>query len=135
MIYKLIENFYTEAAGKKILSSAVLVYQSFGDQLRFNSHWHGIILEGGFDTDGNFVFIPIHSLDKMTEVFRRRVIRFFLDRELITKAFAANLLSWKNSGFSIDASLRLYGSDDKARESIAQYLVRSFFAIPGCTEK
>ncbi len=61
----------------------------------------------------------------MTEVFRRRVIRFFLDRELITKAFAANLLSWKNSGFSIDAKLRLYGSDDKARESIAQYLVRS----------
>ena len=60
----------------------------------------------------------------MTEVFRRRVIRFFLDRELITKAFAANLLSWKNSGFSIDAKLRLYGSDDKARESFAQYLVR-----------
>jgi len=60
----------------------------------------------------------------MTECFRRRVIRFFLDRELITKAFASNLLSWKNSGFSIDASLRLYGSDDKTRESIAQYLVR-----------
>ncbi len=60
----------------------------------------------------------------MTECFRRRVIRFFLDRELITKSFASNLLSWKNSGFSIDASLRLYGSDDKVRESIAQYLVR-----------
>jgi len=60
----------------------------------------------------------------MTECFRRKVIRFFLDRELITKAFASNLLSWKNSGFSIDAKLRLYGSDDKARESIAQYLVR-----------
>ncbi len=60
----------------------------------------------------------------MTECFRRRVIRFFLDRALITKSFASNLLSWKNSGFSIDASLRLYGSDDKTRESIAQYLVR-----------
>jgi len=32
-------------------------------------------------------------------------------------------LSWKNSGFSIDANLRLYGSDDKSREAIAQYLV------------
>jgi hypothetical protein len=60
----------------------------------------------------------------MAECFRRRVIRFFLDRELVTEAFASNLLSWKNSGFSIDAKLRLYGSDDKTRESIAQYLVR-----------
>jgi hypothetical protein len=124
LIYTLIEDFYTEAAGQKILSGGCLVYQSFGDMMRFNSHWHGIILEGGFDSQGNFVFIPIHSMDKMTECFRRRVIRFFLDRELITKSFASNLLSWKNSGFSIDAKLRLYGSDDKTRESIAQYLVR-----------
>ena len=124
LIYTLIEDFYTEAACKNILSSAILVYQSFGDMMRFNSQWHGIILEGGFDTDGHFVFIPIYSLDKMIECFRRRIIQFFFDKELITKAFASNLLSWKNSGFSIDASLRLYGSDDKARESIAQYLVR-----------
>jgi len=77
--------------------------------MRFNSHWHGIILEGGFDSQGNFVtnrmlemsilpgmaknrlFIPIHSLDKMTECFRRRVIRFFLDRELITESFVTNM--------------------------------------------
>ena len=112
------------------------------------------------DTDGNFVtnrmlemsilpgmsknrlFIPIHAPHKMIECFRRRVIRFFLNRELITESFVtnmdvgnlcevrddesipSNLLSWKNSGFSIDAKLRLYGSDDKTRESIAQYLVR-----------
>ena len=124
LIYRLIEDFYTEAAGQKIVSGAVLVYQSFGDMMRFNSLWHGIILEGGFNLQSNFVFIPIHTLHKMTEVFRRRVIRFFLNRELITEAFASNLLSWKNSGFSIDAKLRLYGSDDKTRESIAQYLVR-----------
>jgi hypothetical protein len=124
LIYTLIEDFYTEAAGREIQSGAVLVYQSFGDMMRFNSHWHGIVLEGGFDSEGNFSFIPIHSLNSMTEVFRRRVIRFFLDKDFITEYFASNLLSWKNSGFSIDASLRLYGSDDKARESIAQYLVR-----------
>ena len=40
------------------------------------------------------------------------------------ESIPSNLLSWKNSGFSIDASLRLFGSDDKTRESIAQYLVR-----------
>ncbi len=31
-------------------AAAVIVYQPFGDPLRFNSHWHALILEGGFDT-------------------------------------------------------------------------------------
>ena len=31
---------------------------------------------------------------------------------------------WKNSGFSIDNSVRIYGSDDKAKEALAQYIVR-----------
>ena len=88
------------------------------------TNWNGIILEDGFDLQGNFVFIPIHSMNKITECFRRRVIRFFPDREFITESFASNLLSWKKSGFSIDAKLRLYGSNNKAHESIAQYLVR-----------
>ncbi len=124
LIYALIEDFYTEAAGRKILSGGALVYQSFGDMLRANSHFHGIILEGGFDNNGSFVFIQIHALDKMTECFRRRVICFFLNRELITEDFASNLLSWRNSGFSIDAKLRLYGSDEKSREALSQYIAR-----------
>ena len=75
-------------------------------------------------------------------MFQAQGYTIFLDRELITENFVANmdvgnvcevmddesipsnLLSWKNSGFSIDAKLRLYGSDNKARESISQYLVR-----------
>ncbi len=35
LIYILIEGFYTEAAGKRILSSVILVYQSFGDMIKF----------------------------------------------------------------------------------------------------
>jgi len=57
LIYTFSEDFYTEAAGKEILSGAILVYQSFGDQLRFNLHWHGIILEGGFDSIKYMVLI------------------------------------------------------------------------------
>jgi len=39
--------------------------------------------------------------------------------------FAGNLLSWKNSGFSIDNSVRISSSDKKARESLAQYIARA----------
>jgi hypothetical protein len=31
----------------------------------------------------------------------------------------------QNSGFSIDNSVRIYGSDNKARESLAQYIARA----------
>ena len=37
---------------------------------------------------------------------------------------ANNLLSWRNSGFSIDNSVILYPHDDKAKEALAQYLAR-----------
>ena len=60
----------------------------------------------------------------MTEYFRRLILGFFLEKKLITKSFAKKLLSWKHSGFSIDASIRIYGSDAKAREALAQYLLR-----------
>ena len=33
----------------------MVAYQPVGDLLRFNSHWHALILEGGFDAEGQFV--------------------------------------------------------------------------------
>ncbi|MBN2442405.1 MAG: hypothetical protein JXJ04_13710 [Spirochaetales bacterium] len=38
--------------------------------------------------------------------------------------FARNLLSWKNSGLSIDNSVRLFSSNYKAKEALAQYIAR-----------
>jgi hypothetical protein len=60
----------------------------------------------------------------MTELFRRLVIKHFQEKKLINDEFARNLLSWKNSGFSIDNSVIIYGSDYKAKESLAQYIAR-----------
>ena len=42
----------------------------------------------------------------------------------LNKGMAQNLLSWKHSGFSIDNSVLLYPHDDKAKESLAQYMSR-----------
>ncbi len=66
------------------------------------SHWHAIVLEGGFDENSNFIHIPFGNLQEMTECFRRRVIKFFLDSELISQDMADNLLTWRHSGFSVD---------------------------------
>jgi len=60
----------------------------------------------------------------MTEMFRRLVIKCFQQKKLITERFAWNLLSWKNSGFSVDNSIRIYGNDHKAREALSQYIAK-----------
>ncbi len=110
--------------GKKIRTGIVLAYQSYGDFLRFNPHFHSHILEKGFDEDGNFIHVPISDLENMKECFRQLVIKYFVDAKLLSPELAINLLSWKHSGFSIDNSIRVAASDNKAREAIAQYMAR-----------
>jgi hypothetical protein len=100
MIFSMISDFYMEVSGKEISTGIVISHQTFGDMLRFNPHFHAILLEGGFDDDGAFVYLPFSGLGKMTEYFRRSVLQFFTEKKLLTEQLARNLLSWKHSGFS-----------------------------------
>jgi hypothetical protein len=93
-----------------------------GDQLRWNPHFHAIVLEGGFDDEGTFFYIPFSGLQSMVEVFRRRVIKLLIERELLNEGFARNLLSWRHSGFSIDNSVRIL--DESAKAGLAEYIAR-----------
>ncbi len=124
LICEMIIEYYKMLTGKEIRTGIILAFQSYGDFLRYNPHFHALILEGGFDGDGNFVHIPIIDLENMKECFRKSVIKYFEDNKLLSSDLAKNLLSWKHSGFSIDNSIRIAASDSKAREAIAQYMAR-----------
>ena len=122
-IFSIIKEFYKESSGKKIQTGMVIAHQTFGDMLRWNPHFHCLVLEGGFDNEGNFVYIPFSDLKKMTEYFRRKVIHLFLKDNMINKDFARNLLSWRNSDFSIDNSVQIL--TDKARVNLSEYISRA----------
>ncbi|MBW8003971.1 MAG: transposase [Planctomycetes bacterium] len=124
LIFNMLQSYYNEVSGKSIQTGAIIAYESAGDFLRWNSHWHGLILEGGFDEKGTFIYLPISDTNKMTELFRRLVIKYFQEKNLINERFARNLLSWKNSGFSVDNTVRIYGNDNKAREALSQYIAK-----------
>jgi len=110
--------------------------QTFGDILRWNPHFHTIVLEGGFDSEGTFFYLPFWGLENMTELFRRCIFKLFLEKKLINESFTRNMLSWKHSGFSqdagpsrnrrlrpgIDNSVRIL--DRKSRTSLAEYISR-----------
>ena len=124
LISNMIVDYYRTLTGKEIRTGIVLAFQSYGHFLRYNPHFHSLILEGGFDEDGNFIYIPISDLEKMKEYLRKSVIKYFLDQKLLSPELAKNLLSWKHSGFSIDNSIRVAASDNKDREAISKYMAR-----------
>ena len=92
--------------------------------LRFNPHWHCIIMEGGLDAQGNFYYLPIKDAAKLCELFRRKVVQCFINKNLLDEKRANMLLSWVNSGFSVDNSVQIFSTDAKARENVSQYIAR-----------
>lgn len=139
LLFSLIRKFYRLAAGSPLLTtSAIVAFQPFGDFLRANAHWHALVLEGGFSPDEQFFFLPIHDTQKLTEAFRRAVIKLLLSKRLITEEFASTLLCWKNSGFSVDNKVRINGDDHKTRIALAQYIARApspWRSLPTCLFK
>jgi hypothetical protein len=59
----------------------VLTCQSAGDFLRFNRHFHSVVLEGGFDERVRFVHISFGNVQNMSEYFHRVVITLFPQEE------------------------------------------------------
>jgi hypothetical protein len=80
---------------------------------------------------------PITQADlaTVTERVRCRVIRWFRLAHLLDASAAADMLAWENSGFSIDASVRISLIDRdvpsyfQSLEHLLQYCARPPFAI------
>lgn len=104
------------------MTGMIVAHQTYGDMLRFNPHFHAIVLEGGFDHDGTFFYIPFSGLDAMVEVFRRCVARLLVEKEPLAEDFAIKLLGWKHSGLSIDNSVIIL--DREAQTNLAEYISR-----------
>ena len=91
----------------------------FGSALNHHVHLHACVTDGVFvpaaaeaGTDAPPTFLPARpvtaaDLAALTERVRRRVIRWFRRSRLLDAAAAADMLAWENSGFSVDASVRI----------------------------
>ena len=91
----------------------------FGSALNHHVHVHACVTDGVFvpaadqaGSDAPPAFLPVRlitaaDLAALTKRVRRRVIRWFRMQRLLDAAAAADMLAWENSGFSIDASVRI----------------------------
>ena len=124
LIFAILQRFYDKAAQRPVRTGMVLAYQTSGEFLRWNPHFHCLVLEGGFDERGRFVHIPLGDIQRMSEYFRRVVIRLFLKKELINAHLATSLINWKHSGFSVDHSIGVPAFSIRARQALSQYIAR-----------
>ncbi len=94
--------------------------------------------EAGGDTPP--AFLPVRpitpaNLAVLTARVRRRVIRWFRLARLLDAAAAADMLAWENSGFSVDASVRITLIDRdvpsyfQSLEHLLRYCARPPFAL------
>ncbi len=129
LIFSLLSEFFSMAAGRELLCACVASYQSFGEFARFHPHWHVLVLEGGFTKHDRFVYLPIGADDGMLKVWQAAILSLLLRKELIGQDRVNMLKDWKHSGFSIESDTRLFSKAD--REALGQYVVRG----ATCAEK
>ena len=119
----------------------------FGSALNQHVHLHVCATDGVFTPaateagcDAPPAFLPARPithvhLAALTERVRRRVIRWFRMQRLLDLDAAADMLAWENSGFSVDASVRITLTDRdvpsyfRSLEHLLRYCARPPFAI------
>ena len=110
--------------------AAAAAIHTFGDYLVFHPHLHLFAADGLFDEEGRFHSMPPESLGLITELFRHRFLHVLRESKLLSAHKAAELLSWKHSGFHIDGGEKpVAPGDAKGRQRLAEYLLRAPFSL------
>jgi len=126
---------------------AISFLHRFGSALNHHVHLHvcatdGVFMPaaGGAGCCVSPAFLPARSVTQadlatVTERVRRRVIRWFRLAHLLDASAAADMIAWENSGFSIDASVRIALIDRdvpsyfQSLEHLLRYCARPPFAL------
>ncbi len=124
-------------AGPDAQIGAVSFLHRFGSSLNAHFHFHVVVLDGVFTetVDGEVRFDEATAFfaadaTTLTPVLQRRILRLFQRRGLIEEHTVNDMLTWQGTGgFSLDASVRIHGSDRAGRERLLRYCARPPFAL------
>jgi hypothetical protein len=116
---------------------AVSFLHRFGAALNPHFHFHIVVLDGVFteiaDGDVRFHEATHFSADHtaaLAPLLQRRILRLFQRRGLLDTHTTDDMLTWQGTGgFSLDASVRIRGSDRSGRERLLRYCARPPFAL------
>lgn len=107
----------------------VACIQTHGSLANWHPHIHMIVTDGGFRSDGSFVPWPAHDTVRLTEAFRRAVLRLFVRRGILGGDEATNMLQWPHSGFHVHDSVFVPEGDTDFAARLARYCARNPVAL------
>ena len=115
----------------------VACLQTHGSLTRERANWHPhlhlLVTDGGFRADGTFVSWPTHDTARLTEAFRRAVLRLFVRLARFDAEQAAGMLTWPHSGFHVHTAVWV-SKDDRAFCHSARAVLRAESRRPGATD-
>ena len=120
-------------AGRDAVPGVVASIQTFGSYANFHPHIHALVTEGTFERDGTFHAVAWPPAGVLEEAFRRLLLVALVRVERLSEEFAASLISWRHSGFSVHASSRVEALDLGGLERLGRYVTRPALAAGAVT--
>jgi hypothetical protein len=126
----ILKTFQAFLGHKDVRPGCVLSLQTYGAYgANFNPHCHGLVSDGAFSADGEFLPLPSLDASAVMEVFRRILLLRLHQAERLSESFMNNLLSWVHPGFSVYAGPPVDAARIASIESQARYITRPVLAM------
>lgn len=94
---------------------AISFIQHFGNTLNYHPHFHLVVADGVFSWENGLHFheaaLTQDDIIDTQECIQKRVLRYFCRRGFFSKTDIKTMLAYDNSGFSLDASVKVEGFD------------------------
>ena len=111
----------------------VACLQTHGSRANGHPHLHLLVIDGGFRPDGTFVSWSVHETARLTEAFRRVVLRLFVRLDLFDEDQAAGMRTWPHSGFHVHTAVWVPEDDRAFATRLARYCARNPIALERLT--
>ncbi len=117
----------------KATIGALSFIQFFGNSLNVHPHFHMVFADGVFALEGEecqFFETTIFQDDvaDIQDQIQMRILKFFVRRGWFDKETVEKMLKHENSGFSLDAKVKIEAWDREGLERLIRYCARPPFA-------
>ena len=118
---------------RELTVGIVACLQTHGSRANWHPHLHLLVTDGGVRPDGTFVSWPAHDTTRLTEAFRRAVLRLFVRLELFDEDQVAGMPTWPHFGFHVHTAVWVPEDDRAFATRLARYCARNPVALERLT--
>lgn len=125
LAYETIQQLMADAVGdEKARPGVVAVPQTFGSVVNVHPHAHCLASRGVWNRQGQWLPLPYVDTLAAEKLFAHKIFRLLKNKGLLSDERIELLLSFRNSGFSVDTSPTVWPQDTQGLDRLCRYLLR-----------